>query len=177
VFGSFSAMPFYFVGAGSPSKLQSKPIRWLFLDEVRNYPPGALDTVLKRTRAVWNSRRLIISTPDRKDDAVYRAYLAGDQRLTNPRTPASELKAERRPLSLARAALRAKSCGLFFPFLPTNSATEPFFHANPKTNNCVVDDHDPNIYCYLRTQRCVFRGKSDSDSNLFRTGNAMQIGQ
>ncbi|MFM7102678.1 MAG: phage terminase large subunit family protein, partial [Verrucomicrobiota bacterium] len=34
----FSSMPFYVVGAGSPSKLQSKPIRWLFLDEVRNYP-------------------------------------------------------------------------------------------------------------------------------------------
>jgi len=60
---TFATMPFYFVGAGSPSKLQSKPIRLLFLDEVRNYLAGALDTVLKRTRAFWNSRRLIISTP------------------------------------------------------------------------------------------------------------------
>src|SRR4051812_14577175 len=34
----FAGMPFYFVGAGSPGKLQGKPIRWLFLDEVRNYP-------------------------------------------------------------------------------------------------------------------------------------------
>lgn len=39
---TFGAMPFYFTGAGSPSKLQSKPIRWLFLDEVQNYPKGAL---------------------------------------------------------------------------------------------------------------------------------------
>ena len=26
------------VGSSSPSRLQSKPVRWLFLDEVRNYP-------------------------------------------------------------------------------------------------------------------------------------------
>jgi phage terminase large subunit GpA-like protein len=78
---TFASMPFYFTGAGSPSKLQSKPIRWLFLDEVRNYPPGALDTVLKRTRAFWNSRRVLISTPDKKNDAVHRAFLAGDQRI------------------------------------------------------------------------------------------------
>lgn len=77
---TFSSMPFYFTGAGSKSKLQSKPIRWLFLDEVRNYPPGALDMVLKRTRAFWNSRRVVISTPDMVNDAVHRAFLAGDQR-------------------------------------------------------------------------------------------------
>ncbi len=77
----FTTMPFYVVGAGSPSKLQSKPIRWLFLDEVRNYPPGALDTVLKRTRAFWNARTVIISTPDREGDAVDRAFKAGDQRV------------------------------------------------------------------------------------------------
>lgn len=77
----FASMPLYFVGAGSPSKLQSKPIRWLFMDEVRNYPPGALETVMKRTRAFWNSRRLIISTPDSENDAVDRAFKSGDQRV------------------------------------------------------------------------------------------------
>lgn len=76
----FSTMPLYFVGAGSPSKLQSKPIRWLMLDEVRNYPDGALEMVLKRTRAFWNARRLIISTPAAKEDDVHRAFLNGDQR-------------------------------------------------------------------------------------------------
>ncbi len=84
---TFGSMPFYFTGAGSPSKLQSKPIRWLFLDEVRNYPPGALDTVLKRTRAFWNTRRLIVSTPDQENDAVHRAYLAGDQRMYHVKCP------------------------------------------------------------------------------------------
>lgn len=87
---TFTTMPFYFTGAGSPSKLQSKPIRWLFLDEVRNYPPGALDTVMKRTRAFWNCRRVLISTPDLKDDAVDRAFKAGDQRIYHFRCPECE---------------------------------------------------------------------------------------
>lgn len=69
------------VGSSSPSRLQSKPVRWLFLDEVRNYPEGALEMVLKRTRAYWNARRCIVSTPDMHNDATHRAYLQGDQRV------------------------------------------------------------------------------------------------
>lgn len=84
----FLSMPLYFLGAGSPSKLQSKPIRWLFLDEVRNYPPGALDTVLKRTRSFWNSRVVIISTPDLENDTVDRSFKAGDQRTFHFPCPA-----------------------------------------------------------------------------------------
>ena len=84
----FASCPLYFVGAGSPSKLQSKPIRYLMMDEVRNYPPGALETVQKRTRSFWNSRRLIISTPDAENDAVDRAFKAGDQRVFHFPCPA-----------------------------------------------------------------------------------------
>jgi len=83
----FLTMTIYFAGAGSPSKLQSKPIRWLLLDEVRNYPRGALETVLKRTRAFWNSRRVIISTPADEDDHVDRNYKSGDQCVYNVRCP------------------------------------------------------------------------------------------
>ncbi len=76
----FASMPLMVRGAGSPSKLQSVPIRWLILDEVRNYPPGALELVKKRVRAQWNSKIVQISTPDRENDAVHQAYLDGDQR-------------------------------------------------------------------------------------------------
>ena len=76
----FASMPLVVNGANSKSKLQSKPIRWLFLDEVRNYPAGALEMVLKRTRAFWNARRVIISTPDQQHDEVHQAFLSGDQR-------------------------------------------------------------------------------------------------
>lgn len=78
---NFATMTALFRGAGSPSKLQSTPIRWLILDEVRNYGKGALDTVLKRTRAFWNTRRAVVSTPANKDDAVDRLYKQGDQRV------------------------------------------------------------------------------------------------
>lgn len=75
----FASMPLVVNGANSKSKLQSKPIRWLFLDEVRNYPKGALEMVQKRTRAFWNSRTVIISTPDMQHDEVHQAFLAGSQ--------------------------------------------------------------------------------------------------
>jgi phage terminase large subunit GpA-like protein len=75
----FDSMPFYFTGAHSKSKLQSKPIRWLFLDEVRNYPPGSLQLALKRTRAFWNAKEFIISTPDQKGDDVDVEFIEGTQ--------------------------------------------------------------------------------------------------
>lgn len=78
----FSTMPLYFTGTGSDAKLQSKPIRWMFCDEVRNYPSGALEMLLKRVRTFENnSKVLIVSTPGKEKDHVDRAYLEGDQRV------------------------------------------------------------------------------------------------
>ncbi len=74
---AFDGMPFYAGWSGSKARLQSKPIRWLFCDEVRNYPPGRLEMVLKRTRSFWNSRRFLISTPGTKGDAMDTAFRAG----------------------------------------------------------------------------------------------------
>jgi phage terminase large subunit GpA-like protein len=75
----FAPMPLFVRGAGSPAKLQSVPIRWLFLDEVRNYPPGALDTVRKRTRGQWSSKTVLISTPSNENDIVHQSFLEGSQ--------------------------------------------------------------------------------------------------
>jgi phage terminase large subunit GpA-like protein len=78
---TFRTMPLYFVGAGSMAKLQGKPMKRLFLDEVRNYPPGALETVMKRVRAFGQLAQVfIISTPGNKDDSVDLAFRRGDQR-------------------------------------------------------------------------------------------------
>lgn len=77
----FPHMTLEVVGSNAPSKLQSKPRRWLLLDEVRNWPPGALPMVLKRTRTFWNARQVIISTPDQEHDAVHQEFLRGDQRV------------------------------------------------------------------------------------------------
>lgn len=77
----FGSIPFYFTGAGSRSKLQSKPMRYLFLDEVRSYPTGALALVLKRTRTFWNAKRIILSCPNLRGDDLDRMYLDGDRRV------------------------------------------------------------------------------------------------
>lgn len=81
----FRTMPLYFTGANSPAKLQSKPVRWLVGDEVRNWPPNAVPTVLKRTRSYWNCRRVLLSTPGDKSDSIHRAYQQGDQRVYHVR--------------------------------------------------------------------------------------------
>jgi hypothetical protein len=63
---AFDGMPFYAGCSGSKERLQSKPIRWLFCDEVRNYESNsvfrrilghaqqrnALDRLENRPRAV-----------------------------------------------------------------------------------------------------------------------------
>ena len=78
---TFRTMPLYFLGAGSTAKLQGKPMKKLFLDEVRNWPPGALETVKKRVVAFGKlSLIFILSTPGPKGDAVDQAFTQGDQR-------------------------------------------------------------------------------------------------
>lgn len=67
-------------GAQSKGKLSSNPVRYLFMDEVRDWPAWAKGTVEKRTRAYWNAKRVMISTADQENDAVDRAFLRGDQR-------------------------------------------------------------------------------------------------
>lgn len=84
----FSTMPFYFTGSHSKSKLQSKPIRWLFLDEIRNYPDGALELALKRTRSYWNAKELLISTANMVGDSVDAEYMSGSREVYNTRCPA-----------------------------------------------------------------------------------------
>tara|TARA_R100001510_G_C7655916_1_gene215461 strand:+ start:3477 stop:5222 length:1746 start_codon:yes stop_codon:yes gene_type:complete len=76
----FPTMPLEIIGSNAPGKLQSKPRRWLLLDEVRNWPASALPMVLKRTRAFWNARRVVISTPGMEHDHVHQQFLEGDQR-------------------------------------------------------------------------------------------------
>lgn len=67
-------------GAQSKGKLSSNPVRYLFMDEVRDWPAWAKGTVEKRTRAYWNAKRVMISTADEENDAVDQAFLKGDQR-------------------------------------------------------------------------------------------------
>lgn len=85
----FDGMPFYFVGAGSKSKLQSKPIRWLFLDEVRNYKHGMLELALKRVTSYERVgyKVFIISTPGNAGDDVDEHFKSGSQHTWNIKCP------------------------------------------------------------------------------------------
>lgn len=76
----FDQMPFMVVGSQSEASLQSMPIEYLLLDEIRDYPPGALGMVLKRTRSFAESAKKIgISRPHLEGDDIHKAFLSGNQ--------------------------------------------------------------------------------------------------
>ena len=84
----FPTMTLEVVGANSKAKLQSRSRRFLLLDEVRNWPSWALPMVLKRTRTWWNSRVVILTTPDQSHDTVHQEFLEGSQNRYHVRCPA-----------------------------------------------------------------------------------------
>ncbi len=90
----FPHMTLELVGSNAPSKLQSKPRRWLLMDEVRNWPPGALPMVLKRTRTYWNARQVVMSTPADEHDSVHQEYLKGNQQVWKVACPKCKEKHE-----------------------------------------------------------------------------------
>lgn len=74
-------------GANAPSGLRSVPIRYLFLDEVDEYPKEAgtegdpVDLAVQRTATFQNKKIFMISTPTIKDASrIEQAFLEGDQR-------------------------------------------------------------------------------------------------
>lgn len=75
----FPTMMLEVVGANSKAKLQSRSRRFLLLDEVRNWPKWALPMVLKRVRTWWNSRVVILTTPEVERDTVHMQFLEGTQ--------------------------------------------------------------------------------------------------
>lgn len=75
----FPTMMLECVGANSKAKLQSRSRRFLLLDEVRNWPAWALPMVMKRPRTWWNSRIVILTTPEADHDTVHMQFLEGSQ--------------------------------------------------------------------------------------------------
>lgn len=72
--------------AGSPADLASRPVRYVFADEVDKYPAfsgkeaSPIDLMIERTRTFWNRKIVITSTPTTTDGYVYRSYQRSDQR-------------------------------------------------------------------------------------------------
>jgi phage terminase large subunit GpA-like protein len=83
----FVSAPLILTGAGSPSKVSGKPIRYLFLDEEKDMRKGAVAKALKRVRSKWDSKVWRMSTPRREDDSIDRAFLEADQRFWHVSCP------------------------------------------------------------------------------------------
>jgi phage terminase large subunit GpA-like protein len=81
----FSRCTLVLSGANSPTQLSSRPVRYLFLDEVDKFPnakteAAAIDLAKERCNAFWNRKIIITSTPTVTTGNVWRSFLAGDQR-------------------------------------------------------------------------------------------------
>jgi phage terminase large subunit GpA-like protein len=74
------------VGSNSASRLSSRPIGRLFLDEVDKFAgateteASALDLALNRTRTWPRPKHVFTSTPTLEDGDIWQEFLAGDQR-------------------------------------------------------------------------------------------------
>lgn len=64
-------------GAQSSTALEQNPYRFVFGDEVRQWPTGSLQKVEKRQRSFGDAKRCFFSTPMIKGDEFHQRYLAG----------------------------------------------------------------------------------------------------
>lgn len=83
----FPVAPLLLVGAGSGSKVSGKPIRWLFLDEEKDYEPGVAEKAMKRVRAKFPSKIWRMSTPKLWGESIHAGFLQGTQNHWHVRCP------------------------------------------------------------------------------------------
>ena len=78
-------MILYFAGSNSPADLASRPIRYLFLDEVDKYPrfsgreADPIKLASERQKTFWNKKTIKVSTPTTRDAYIYREYEKSDR--------------------------------------------------------------------------------------------------
>ena len=81
----FDGMYVSVVGSNSPSQLASKPIRFLFLDEVDKYPGASskeadpISLARERTKTFRNRKIYVTSTPTLKTGHIWKALEDADQ--------------------------------------------------------------------------------------------------
>ncbi len=82
----FDRMILYFAGSNSPADLASRPIRYLFLDEVDKYPrfsgkeADPIKLASERQKTFWNKKMVKVSTPTTREGYIFREYDKSDQR-------------------------------------------------------------------------------------------------
>ncbi len=77
----------YLIGAGSPSKMASKPCRYTVLDETDKFPPeftsegDPIKLIEQRTKTYsGRQKELFTSTPTTEGGVIWREFLKGDRR-------------------------------------------------------------------------------------------------
>lgn len=79
-------MILFFAGSNSPADLASRPIRYLFLDEIDKYPKFSgreadpIKLATERQKTFWNKKTVKVSTPTTRDGYVFREFEKSDQR-------------------------------------------------------------------------------------------------
>ena len=81
-----SNMLLCFAGSNSPAGLASRPIRYLFFDEVDKYPPFSgkeadpIKLASERQKTFWNKKTVKVSTPTTREGYIFREYEKSDKR-------------------------------------------------------------------------------------------------
>ncbi len=82
----FDRMILFFAGSNSPADLASRPIRYLFLDEIDKYPrfsgreADPIKLATERQKTFWNKKTVKVSTPTTRDGYIFREFERSDQR-------------------------------------------------------------------------------------------------
>lgn len=74
------------IGSNSPADAASRPVRYVFEDEVDKYPKftgkdaSPDELVSERQKTFYNKKKVRVSSPTKKDGNIWKAYTAADMR-------------------------------------------------------------------------------------------------
>ena len=81
---TFDGMYIALVGANSPSDLSSRPVRYIFFDEIDKFPAWSgseaspLELAEERTKTFYNAKKVKVSTPTLESGYIWQGWLNAD---------------------------------------------------------------------------------------------------
>lgn len=81
----FDTMYIALVGANSPSNLASRPVRYVFFDEIDKFPKWSgseaspLELAAERTKTFWNRKIVKVSSPTLESGNIWQSWLRSDE--------------------------------------------------------------------------------------------------
>ena len=80
----FPHMYIALIGANSPANLSSRPVRYVFFDEIDKFPKwtgdeaSPMELAAERTKTFWNRKLVRVSTPTLETGNIWQAWLRAD---------------------------------------------------------------------------------------------------